>query len=161
MSSGDYRIGRGTDRHRFVEGRPLILAGVEIEHDRGLLGHSDADAVLHAVSEALFGALADGDIGQHFPNSDPEHEGLDSKKIVKFCMGKLKEGGWKIKNLDVVIHAEAPKMAPHALKLRESLAALLECELDQVSVKSKTAEGLGPVGEGLCLDAEAVVLIQK
>ena len=161
MNSENYRIGRGTDRHQFVTDRKLILAGIEIPHHMGLKGHSDADAVLHALSDALLGALALGDIGQHFPDTSAVNKDLNSKKILRHCLDLVEEQGWKLVNCDLVIHTEQPKIGPHRLALRESLASMLNCDINQVSVKAKTAEGLGPVGEGLCLDAEAVVLISK
>lgn len=157
----EFRIGRGTDRHLFVEGRPLMLGGIKIPHHLGLKGHSDADAVLHALSDALLGALAMGDIGEHFSDTDPQNKDLDSTKILKYCLTLLRSEQWFIGNCDVIIHCQQPKIGPHRLALRESLAKLLNCAIDKVSVKAKTAEGLGPVGEGLCLDAEAIVLISK
>ena len=157
--NSNHRIGRGTDRHRFVEDRPLILGGVDIPHSKGLLGHSDADALLHAVSDALLGAMALGDIGTHFPDTDDANKDLDSKKILSHCLSQVSALNWTISNVDIVIHTEQPKIGPHRQALRESLASLLSCEIDQISIKAKTAEGLGPVGEGLCLDAEAIVLL--
>ena len=159
MNMEKFRIGRGTDRHRFVEGRPLILGGVEIPHTHGLWGHSDADAVLHAVSDALLGALALGDIGQHFPDTDEQFKGINSREILKHCLGMVTDKGWELVNCDLVIHTETPKIGPHRETLQKSLSELLGCGLDQVSVKAKTAEKLGPVGEGLCLDTEAIVLL--
>ena len=155
------RIGFGEDIHRLVEGRPLILAGVHLPYEKGLLGHSDADVVYHAVSDALLGSLALGDIGQHFPDNEERTEGMDSSEIVKYCYRLIKEKGYGLGNIDIAICCEKPKLAPHILDMRKNLAALLEADLEQVSVKAMTNEKLDAVGEGKAIRATAVVLIQK
>ena len=155
------RIGFGEDIHRLAEGRPLILAGVHLPYEKGLLGHSDADVVYHAVSDALLGSLALGDIGQHFPDNEERTEGMDSSEIVKYCYRLIKEKGYGLGNIDVAICCEKPKLAPHILDMRRNLAVLLEADLEQVSVKAMTNEKLDAVGEGKAIRATAVVLIQK
>lgn len=155
------RIGFGEDIHRLVEGRPLILAGVHLPYEKGLLGHSDADVVYHAVSDALLGSLALGDIGQHFPDNEERTEGMDSSEIVRYCYRLVKEKGYEVANIDVAICCEKPKLAPHILSMRKNLAALLAADLDQISVKAMTNEKLDAVGEGKAIRATAVILIQK
>lgn len=155
------RIGFGEDIHRLVEGRPLILAGVHLPYEKGLLGHSDADVVYHAVSDALLGSLALGDIGQHFPDNEEQTEGMDSSEIVRYCYRLVKEKGYEVANIDVAICCEKPKLAPHILSMRKNLAALLDADLDQISVKAMTNEKLDAVGEGKAIRATAVILIQK
>lgn len=155
------RIGFGEDIHRLVEGRPLILAGVHLPYEKGLLGHSDADVVYHAVSDALLGSLALGDIGQHFPDNEERTEGMDSSEIVRYCYRLVKEKGYEVANIDVAICCEKPKLAPHILSMRKNLAALLDADLDQISVKAMTNEKLDAVGESKAIRATAVILIQK
>ena len=155
------RIGYGFDIHQLVEGRKLILGGVEIPFEKGLLGHSDADVLLHAITDALLGALALGDIGQHFPDTDPEHKDADSRLLLRHCYKLVKEKGYELSNLDATIVAQRPKLMPHLPKIREKIASDLEVELSQVSVKATTSEKLGFVGREEGISATAVVLIQK
>ena len=155
------RIGFGEDIHRFVEGRPLYLGGIQIPSEKGLLGHSDADALLHAISDALLGALALGDIGHLFPPEDMSIKGIDSKIILRRCVELVTERGYHIVNVDANVVTEAPKLKPHIIAIRKSLAQLLGIAEEFVSVKAKTNEGLGPVGERLALGANAVVLLEK
>ena len=155
------RIGYGEDIHRFVSDRPLYLGGVLIPHEQGLLGHSDADALLHAVSDALLGALALGDIGRLYPPEDPSIKGIDSKIILRHCVDLVKERGYRIVNVDANVVTESPKLRPHIPAIAASLAILLGIPEDCVSVKAKTNEGLGPVGERLALRTNAVVLLEK
>ncbi|HWP18870.1 MAG TPA: 2-C-methyl-D-erythritol 2,4-cyclodiphosphate synthase [Burkholderiaceae bacterium] len=157
----DLRIGEGWDTHRLVEGRPLILGGVEIPHRLGLLGHSDADALLHAITDALLGAAALGDIGRHFPDTDPAFRGADSKVLLAEAMRRVREAGYELVNLDSTIVAQAPKMAPHIPSMRETIARVLGCESSQVNVKAKTAEKLGPVGREESIEARAVALLRR
>ncbi len=155
------RVGEGWDVHQLVEGRKLILGGIEIPYDKGLLGHSDADALLHAITDALFGAAGLGDIGRHFPDTDPRFKGADSGLLLAETAARVRAAGWQIGNVDSTIIAQAPKMAPHIPAMRERIAALLGLTADQVNVKAKTAETLGPVGQGLSIEARAVVLLQR
>lgn len=155
------RVGEGWDVHQLVEGRKLILGGIEIPYDKGLLGHSDADALLHAITDALFGAAGLGDIGRHFPDTDPRFKGADSGLLLAETAARVRAAGWQIGNVDSTIIAQAPKMAPHIPAMRERIAALLGLAADQVNVKAKTAETLGPVGQGLSIEARAVVLLQR
>lgn len=155
------RIGQSTDIHRLVEGRKLILGGVEIEHTKGLLGHSDADALTHAVAEAILGALALGDLGHHFPDTDPKWKGVDSQIILKAVAQMMDEKGYRIGNVDSLILIEKPKMAPHIQKMRENFASALNCDLSQVSVKATRGEGMGFVGRQEGVLAQAVVLLEE
>ena len=155
------RIGHGYDVHRLVEGRDLILGGVKIPHTLGLLGHSDADVLLHAVSDALLGAAGLGDIGKHFPDTDPEFEGADSLVLLKFVVKLISEKGYKVNNIDATVIAQAPKMAPHIPQMRENIARVLGLEIDQVNVKATTEEGLGFTGDSSGMAAHAVVLLEK
>lgn len=155
------RIGEGWDTHRLVEGRPLVLGGVSIPHRLGLLGHSDADALLHAITDALLGAAALGDIGQHFPDTDPAFRGADSRVLLAEAMRRVRQAGYELVNLDSTIIAQAPKMAPHIPAMRETIARTLGCEAAQVHVKAKTAEKLGPVGQEEAIEARAIVLLQR
>ena len=155
------RVGEGWDVHQLVEGRKLILGGVDIPYEKGLLGHSDADALLHAITDALFGAAGLGDIGRHFPDTDPAFKGADSGVLLTEAAARVRAAGWLIANVDSTIVAQAPKMAPHIPAMRERIAALLGLSADQVNVKAKTAEKLGPVGQGLSIEARAVVLLQR
>ena len=155
------RIGYGFDIHQLVEGRKLILGGLEIPFEKGLLGHSDADVLLHAITDALLGALALGDIGQHFPDTDPEHKDADSRLLLRHCYKLVKEKGYELSNLDATIVAQRPKLMPHIPKIREIIASDLEVDLDQVSVKATTSEKLGFVGREEGISATAVVLIHK
>lgn len=153
------RIGYGYDVHRLVAGRALILGGVSIAHTEGLLGHSDADVLTHAVMDALLGAAALGDIGRHFPDSDPVYQGADSIALLRHCMALLAQEGYAVGNLDAVICAEAPKLAPHIEGMRARLAEAMVCEVSQVNVKATTTEGLGFVGSKEGIAAHAVVLL--
>lgn len=152
------RIGFGYDVHRLVEGRKLILCGVEIPFELGLLGHSDADVAVHALMDAILGALALGDIGKLFPDSDPAFKGADSMELLRVVIGKMRGEGYSLGNLDITIIAERPKLAPFIPQMRESLAGAFGCELSRVSVKATTEEGLDLAGEGI--GAQAVVLIE-
>ncbi len=156
-----YRIGQGEDIHLLVNGRKLILGGVEIPFEMGLLGHSDADVVLHAVSDSLLGAIALGDIGKYFPPSDPSIENIDSKLILKKCYDLVKERGFRVNNIDIMIFAEKPKLASHIEMMKESLASLLEISTDDVSIKAGTNEKMDAVGEGKAIRATSIVLIYK
>ena len=155
------RVGEGWDVHALVEGRKLILGGVEIPYEKGLLGHSDADALLHAITDALFGAAGLGDIGRHFPDTDPKFKGADSGALLAEAAARVRAAGWQIGNVDSTIVAQAPKMAPHIPGMRERIAALLGLAADAVNVKAKTAEKMGPVGEGRSIEARAVVLLVR
>lgn len=156
------RIGHGYDVHKLVEGRKLILGGVEIENSGiGLLGHSDADVLLHAVSDALLGAAAYGDIGKHFPDTDEKYKNADSLKLLKCVYELLKENGYHIVNLDATVLAQAPKLAPHIVKMRENIAEALGLDVDFVSVKATTEEGLGFTGTKQGIAAHCVCLIEK
>lgn len=155
------RIGHGYDVHKLVEGRKLILGGVDIPHDKGLLGHSDADVLLHAISDALLGAAALGDIGKLFPDTDAKYEGADSLVLLKRVATRLSCSGWRIVNVDSTVLAQAPKLAPHISKMRSNIARALELDIDAVSVKATTEEGLGFTGEKLGIAAHAVCLIEK
>ncbi len=156
-----WRIGEGWDTHALVAGRRLVLGGVEIAHTHGLLGHSDADALCHAITDALFGAAAMGDIGFHFPDTDAQYKGADSVALLAEAARRVRAAGWAIGNVDSTVIAQAPKMAPHILAMRQRIAQALAVEVDQVSVKAKTAEGMGPVGQGNSIEARAVCLIAR
>lgn len=153
------RIGEGWDTHALVTGRPLILGGVTIPHTHGLLGHSDADALLHAITDALLGAAALGDIGRHFPDTDPNFKGADSVVLLKEAVQRVAHAGWGVVNVDATIVAQAPKMAPHIQAMRDSIAKALGVGVERVNVKAKTAEKMGPVGEGRAIEARAVCLL--
>ena len=153
------RIGEGWDTHALVPGRRLVIGGVEIAHTHGLLGHSDADVLLHAITDALFGAAALGDIGTHFPDTDPRWSGADSMVLLAEAARQVRERGYEIGNVDTTVIAQAPRLAPHIAAMRGRIAAALAVSVDQVSVKAKTAERLGPVGEGRSIEARAVVLL--
>lgn len=155
------RIGQGYDVHRLVEGRDLIIGGVKIEHPTGLLGHSDADVLLHAICDAMLGAAALGDIGKHFPDSDPAYKGIDSRKLLRLCRDKLAERGYKVVNLDATIIAQAPKMRPHIDMMRENIASDIGIDLDCVNVKATTEEHLGFTGRGEGISSSAVCLIDR
>jgi 2-C-methyl-D-erythritol 2,4-cyclodiphosphate synthase len=154
-----FRIGEGWDVHALVEGRKLILGGVEIPHSMGLLGHSDADALLHAITDALLGAAALGDIGTHFSDSDPQFKGADSMVLLVEALSRVASKGYRIGNIDSTIIAQAPKMMPHIPVMRERIATALGLELDQINIKAKTAEKMGPVGLGQSIEARAAVLL--
>ena len=153
------RIGHGYDVHRLVEGRKLILGGVEIPYGLGLLGHSDADVLLHAVSDALLGAAALGDIGKHFPDTDPKYKGADSRVLLRHVVKLIREKGWQVGNVDVTVIAQAPKLSPNIPQMRENLAQDLEVEPDAVNVKATTEERLGFTGRGEGIACHAVCLL--
>ncbi len=155
------RIGQSTDIHSFADDRKLILGGVEIPYEKGLLGHSDADALTHAVAEAILGALALGDLGHHFPDTDPKWEGVNSIIILKEVGKMMKDKGYKIGNVDSLILIEKPKMAPHIEQMRQNFADALECDIDKISVKATRGEGLGFVGRQEGVLAQAVVLLEE
>ena len=153
------RIGEGWDTHALVTGRPLVLGGISIPHSHGLLGHSDADALAHAITDALLGAAALGDIGKLFPDNSAEFKGADSMLLLANAYAQVQAAGWQIVNIDSTIIAQAPKMAPHISAMRARLAQALGIDAAQVNVKAKTAEKMGPVGEGLAIEARAVCLL--
>lgn len=155
------RVGYGYDVHRLVEGRRLVLGGIEIDHPVGLEGHSDADVLLHAITDALLGAAALGDIGQHFPDSGDEWRGADSRVLLKDVVDRVAGAGFKVVNVDVTLIAEMPRMAPYIAQIRSSIAGTMGVSVDRVSVKATTSEGLGFVGDGLGMAAHAVCLIEK
>ena len=155
------RIGHGYDVHRFCEDRRLILGGVEVPCEKGLLGHSDADVLLHAVSDALLGAAALGDIGRHFPDTDPKFKDADSRVLLKFCVSLLKEKGYKISNIDATVIAQKPKLAPFIEQMVKNIASDCGITDDKVNVKATTEEGLGFTGELLGISAHAVCLIEE
>jgi 2-C-methyl-D-erythritol 2,4-cyclodiphosphate synthase len=156
-----FRIGEGWDTHQLVEGRPLILGGVTIPHPKGLLGHSDADALCHAVTDALFGAAGLGDIGRHFPDTDAAFEGADSIALLVECARRVRAAGWEPVNIDSTIVAQAPKMAPHVAAMAARIAEAVGIDAGLVNVKAKTAEKMGPVGEGRAIETRAVCLVQR
>ena len=156
-----FRIGFGTDIHRLVEGRPLILGGVRIESDIGADGHSDADVLMHAAADAVLGSLALGDLGTHFPNDEERWRNAESSQFVNYAVGLIKEKGYSVANIDAVIDLELPKLRPHIDAMRTNLATALEIDIDQVSIKAKTGEKVDAVGERRGVRAQAVVLIVK
>jgi 2-C-methyl-D-erythritol 2,4-cyclodiphosphate synthase len=163
MTTGSFpfRIGEGWDVHQLVPGRKLILGGVEIPHVTGLLGHSDADVLLHAITDALFGAAALGDIGRHFPDTDAAFKGADSIALLAEAAKRVRAAGWQIVNIDSTIVAQAPRMAPHIDAMRARIASALALDVACVNVKAKTAEKMGPVGEGRAIEARAICLLQR
>jgi 2-C-methyl-D-erythritol 2,4-cyclodiphosphate synthase len=156
-----FKIGFGSDIHRLIPGRPLILGGVRIESDLGAEGHSDADALTHAITDAILGALALGDIGTHFPPSDERWRNAESFVFLRFAVGEMKQHGYEIANVDSTVHLEKPRLRPHIDEIRQGLADALEVETNRVSVKAKTGEGVDAVGERRAVKAEAIVLLQK
>jgi len=154
------RVGMGYDVHKLVEGRDLIMGGVKIPYEKGLLGHSDADVLLHAISDALLGAAALGDIGKHFPDTDPKYKGADSLKLLEHVGNLLEEKLYVIGNIDATIIAQRPKMAPHIPQMRENIARALHIDVDQVNVKATTEEGLGFTGSGEGISSQAIALLQ-
>lgn len=153
------RVGEGWDTHALVPGRKLVLGGVEIPYERGLLGHSDADALLHAITDAVLGGAGLGDIGRHFPDTDERFRGADSTVLLAEAARRANAAGWRIANVDSTVIAQAPKLAPHIEAMRTRIAQALELQPGQVNVKAKTAEKLGPVGLGQSIEARAVVLL--
>ena len=155
------RIGEGWDVHALVPGRKLILGGVEIPHSAGLLGHSDADVLLHAITDAVLGAAGLGDIGRHFPDTDAQFKGADSSVLLAEAVRRVRAQGWELVNVDSTIVAQAPKLAPYMAAINASVAKALGVQAEQVNVKAKTAEKLGPVGMGQSIEARAVALLNK
>ncbi len=155
------RIGEGWDVHALVPGRALVIGGVQIEHPLGLLGHSDADVLLHAITDALLGAAALGDIGSHFPDTDARFRGADSGVLLAEAARRVRAAGYAIGNIDSTVVAQAPRLAPHIGAMRERIAQALQVDVGQVNVKAKTAERLGPVGQGLAMEARAVALLMQ
>lgn len=156
-----FRIGQGYDVHQLVEGRPLILGGVTIPHEKGLLGHSDADVLLHVVADAALGAIGAGDIGKHFPDTDPAFEGADSGKLLTHVWELVKKEGYSLGNIDCTIIAQKPKMAPHIESMQQRIAELLEASPNQVNVKATTTEKLGFAGREEGIAAQATILLQS
>jgi 2-C-methyl-D-erythritol 2,4-cyclodiphosphate synthase len=156
----DYRIGQGFDVHQLVAGRKLVIGGVEIAHDKGLLGHSDADVLLHAICDALLGAAALGDIGMHFPDTDPKYEGSNSRALLREVAKRVAAQGFRIVNIDCTIVAQAPRMAPHVARMIGNIAADLGLQPAAVSVKATTTEKLGYIGRGEGIAAQAIALIE-
>jgi len=156
-----FRIGQGFDVHRFAQERDLIIGGIKIPYEKGLLGHSDADVLLHTITDAILGALGLGDIGKHFPDTDEAYKGADSKVLLKRVVEQMKEKGYKVVNVDGTIIAQKPKMAPYIPQMNEKIAELLDIDLEQVNTKATTTEKLGFTGRGEGIAAQAVVLLQK
>jgi len=161
MHSSPFRIGLGHDTHRLEPGGPLILGGLTIDHDRRAVGHSDADVLLHAITDAILGAAALGDIGELFPDTDPANRGRDSADMLAEAASRLRAAGWKIVNLDCVVFAQRPKILPHRERMRERIANILGLAVDQVGLKAKTGEAVGPIGEQLAIAAECVALVMR
>ena len=156
-----FRIGIGNDVHRLVEGRPLVLGGVRVESERGADGHSDADALTHAITDALLGAMCEGDLGVHFPDRDPRWKDSDSTELLARVLWLAKQEGYRVVNVDATVMLERPRLRPYVQQMRERLAGVLEVDAGCVSVKAKTGEGLDAVGEGLAVRAQAVVLLER
>jgi 2-C-methyl-D-erythritol 2,4-cyclodiphosphate synthase len=159
--ANNFRIGHGFDVHRFQRGRKLMLGGIEIPHTRGLYGHSDADAVLHALINALLGAMAEGDIGSHFPDTDPRLKGIASSEMLAEALRIMRRKRFKLVNADITLVAQAPKLAPHYLRMRRSVAGLCKVRVDRISIKATTTERLGWLGAGKGMAATALVLLAK
>lgn len=157
----EYRIGQGSDLHVLIENRDFVLGGVKIPHTVGFKAHSDGDVLIHAIIDALFGALCLDDIGAHFPDNDPKYKNVDSRNLLRKAVSIVREKGWEINNLDSTIHAEAPKLRPHIYDIRKSLADILDVDIDKISVKAKTSEGVGAVGEKLAVRVDCAVLLKK
>ncbi|MEW9053417.1 MAG: 2-C-methyl-D-erythritol 2,4-cyclodiphosphate synthase [Neobacillus sp.] len=156
-----FRIGQGFDVHQLTEGRPLIIGGITIPFEKGLLGHSDADVLLHTISDACLGAVGEGDIGKHFPDTDPNFKDADSSQLMEHVWKLVKEKGYELVNADCTIIAQRPKMAPYIPQMRERIAELLEASIDQINVKATTTEQLGFTGRGEGIASQAVVLLKK
>ncbi|HYK74957.1 MAG TPA: 2-C-methyl-D-erythritol 2,4-cyclodiphosphate synthase [Pseudoneobacillus sp.] len=156
-----FRIGQGFDVHQLTENRPLIIGGITIPYEKGLLGHSDADVLLHTVADACLGAIGEGDIGRHFPDTDPQFKDADSAKLLIHVWSLVKQKGYKLGNIDCTIIAQQPKMAPYVPQMRERIAELLEATVDQVNVKATTTEKLGFTGRGEGIASQVAVLLQK
>ena len=155
-----FRVGQGYDIHRLVEGRPLILGGVKIDYEKGLLGHSDADALLHAITDALLGAAGLGDIGRHFPDTDPAYKDADSRVLLSEAVSLVVKAGWAIVNVDATVIAQAPKLAPHMPLIRESVAKAIGIDLQRVNIKAKTNEGCDAVGQKEAIEVHAIALLE-
>ena len=155
------RIGLGYDVHKLVEGRPLIIGGVNVPHEKGLLGHSDADVLIHAIMDGMLGALALGDIGKHFPDTDDKYKGSDSMKLLKCVNDLINKKGYEINNIDSIIIAQSPKMAPHIEQMRKNIAEILNTDIDNISVKATTEEGLGFTGTKQGISAQSICLLTK
>ncbi|MEN8697762.1 2-C-methyl-D-erythritol 2,4-cyclodiphosphate synthase [Bacillus infantis] len=156
-----FRIGQGFDVHQLTEGRPLIIGGIEIPYEKGLLGHSDADVLLHTIADACLGAIGEGDIGRHFPDTDPEFKDADSAKLLEHVWKIVDEKGYKLVNADCTIIAQMPKMAPYIGQMKERIAELLQADADRINVKATTTEKLGFPGRGEGIASQAAVLLQK
>ena len=159
--SSNFRIGQGWDVHQLVPGRALILGGVQVPFDKGLLGHSDADVLLHAITDAILGAAALGDIGRHFPDTDAAFKGADSAALLTEAMRRVREAGYELGNVDCTVIAQAPKLAAHIPAMQARIAQALGVQAAQVNVKAKTAEHLGPVGQGQSMEAQAIALLVR
>lgn len=155
------RIGLGYDVHKLVEGRPLIIGGVNVPHEKGLLGHSDADVLIHAIMDGMLGALALGDIGKYFPDTDDKYKGSDSMKLLKCVNDLINKKGYEINNIDSIIIAQSPKMAPHIEQMRKNIAEILNTDIDNISVKATTEEGLGFTGTKQGISAQSICLLTK
>lgn len=155
------RIGLGYDVHKLVEGRPLIIGGVDIPYEKGLFGHSDADVLVHAIMDGMLGALALGDIGKHFPDTDEKYKGADSMKLLKCVNDLINEKGYEVNNIDSIIIAQSPKMAPHIDQMRINIAQVLDTDIDNVSVKATTEEGLGFTGTKQGISAQSICLLKR
>lgn len=155
------RVGQGFDVHALVAGRPLVLGGVTIEHTHGLLGHSDADVLLHAITDALLGAAGLGDIGKLFPDTDEQYRGADSRVLLRAAFERVRAPGWQVVNVDATIIAQAPRLAPHTARMAQHVAADLAIAPGQVNIKASTNEGLGHIGRGEGIAAQAVILLQR
>ncbi|WP_297133897.1 2-C-methyl-D-erythritol 2,4-cyclodiphosphate synthase [Terrisporobacter sp.] len=155
------RIGLGYDVHKLVEGRPLIIGGVNVPHEKGLLGHSDADVLIHAIMDGMLGALALGDIGKHFPDNDEKYKGADSMKLLQYVNELIQEKGYKINNIDSIIIAQSPKMAPHIEHMRKNIANVLNTDIENISVKATTEEGLGFTGKKEGIASQSICLLIK
>lgn len=156
-----FRIGQGFDVHQLTEGRPLIIGGIEIPYEKGLMGHSDADVLLHTITDACLGAIGEGDIGRHFPDTDPAFKDADSAKLLEHIWKMIKDKGYELVNADCTIIAQKPKMAPYIEQMKIRIAELLECSPEQINVKATTTEQLGFTGRGEGIASQAVVLLQK
>ena len=156
-----FRIGEGWDVHALVPGRPLVIGGITIPHPVGLLGHSDADVLLHALTDAVLGAAGLGDIGSHFPDTDAAFYGADSARLLAEAVRRVREAGWQLGNVDCTVIAQAPRLAPHREAMRSAIALAIGIDVERVNVKAKTAEKLGPVGQGQSIEARAVALIYR
>ena len=161
MSQFPYRVGQGFDVHALVEGRPLVIGGVTIPYERGLLGHSDADVLLHAITDAVLGAAGLGDIGTHFPDTDPRFRGADSRVLLREAVARVRQAGWVVGNVDATVHAQAPKIGPHTKAMVANIAHDLGVAPDAVNVKAKTNERLGHLGRGEGIAATAVAMIAR